>query len=40
MKTKVNFYDIMNNPDYYERIENGEGKDFFVWMKDIFLKAK
>lgn len=29
-KNKVNFYDIVNNPDYYERTEDGKAKDFFV----------
>lgn len=30
MANKVNFYDIVNNPDYYERTEDGQGKDFFI----------
>ncbi len=30
MTNKVNFYDIVNNPDYYERTEDGQGKDFFI----------
>lgn len=29
-QNKVNFFDIVNNPDYYERTEDGQGKDFFV----------
>ena len=29
-ENKVNFYDIVNNPDYYERTEDGKAKDFFV----------
>jgi hypothetical protein len=29
-KNKVNFYDIVNNPDYYERTEDGQAKDFFI----------
>lgn len=29
-KNKVNFYDIVNDPDYFERTEDGQAKDFFV----------
>lgn len=29
-KNKVNFYDIVNNPDYFEKTEDGQAKDFFV----------
>lgn|SRR3990167_1744310 len=29
-KNKVNFYDIVNNPDYYEKTEDRQAKDFFI----------
>lgn len=29
-KNKVNFYDIMHNPDYFEINDDINGKDFFI----------
>ena len=29
-KNKVNFYDIMNDPAYFEMTKDGQGKDFFI----------
>jgi hypothetical protein len=29
-KNKVNFYDIVNNPDYFDMTDDVQGKDFFI----------
>jgi hypothetical protein len=36
-KNKVNFYDIVNNPDYYEKTEDGKGKDFFICTDEGYV---
>jgi hypothetical protein len=32
-KDKVNFYDIVNDPDYFDITDDGKGKDFFICAK-------
>jgi hypothetical protein len=29
-KNKVNFCDIVNNPEFYDRTDDEQGKDFFI----------
>ena len=36
-KVKVNFYDIMHNPDYFEINKDISGKDFFVCIDCGFI---
>ena len=36
-KNKVNFYDIVNNPDYFEKTEDGHAKDFFICADEGYI---
>lgn len=36
-KNNVNFYDIVNNPDYYERTVDGQAKDFFICADEGYI---
>lgn len=35
MADRINFWDIVNNPDYYEKTD--DGKDFFVCATERFI---
>lgn len=36
-KDKVNFYDIVNDPDFFERTEDGQSKDFFICADEGYI---
>lgn len=36
-KKNVNFYDIVNNTDYYEKTEDGKGKYFFICIDEGYI---